>query len=164
MSVFADVLRKQIEYTEWASLRLLAAAGELSPAELTRDFQTADGGVLGTLAHIFAGDRVWLARFAGEAPPPFLTDADRDLAVLQQRWPELLGRSKKWAADLTDEQALAEFAYIDNKGRHWKQPLWQLVLHVVNHGSHHRGQVAGFLRSMGHTPPPTDLHYYYRQT
>src|SRR5271166_5347400 len=144
MSVFADVLRKQIDYTDWASLRMLSAAGALTPAELTHDFQTADGGVVGTLAYIFAGDRVWLARFAGEPPPPFLTDADRDLAGLQQRWPELLGRWKKWAADLTDKQALAEFAYIDNKGRHWKQPLWQLVLHVVNHGTHHRGQVAGF--------------------
>jgi uncharacterized damage-inducible protein DinB len=34
---------------------------------------------------------------------------------------------------------------------------------VVNHGTHHRGQVSGFLRSMGHTPPALDLIAYYRQ-
>jgi len=36
------------------------------------------------------------------------------------------------------------------------------VLHVVNHGTHHRGQAAGFLRAMGYVPPPLDLIAYYR--
>ena len=40
---------------------------------------------------------------------------------------------------------------------------WQIVTHVVNHGTHHRGQVSGFLRTMGHTPPPLDLSFYYRE-
>jgi uncharacterized damage-inducible protein DinB len=40
--------------------------------------------------------------------------------------------------------------------------LWKIVLHVVNHGTHHRGQASGFLRAMGHVPPPLDLIAYYR--
>jgi uncharacterized damage-inducible protein DinB len=35
-------------------------------------------------------------------------------------------------------------------------------LHLVNHGTHHRGQISGFLRAMDHTPPPLDLIAYYR--
>jgi uncharacterized damage-inducible protein DinB len=50
------------------------------------------------------------------------------------------------------------------KGTPWKQPLWKLVLHVVNHGTHHRSQVSGFLRTLGHAPPPLDLVYFYRQS
>jgi uncharacterized damage-inducible protein DinB len=49
------------------------------------------------------------------------------------------------------------------RGNPWTQPLWEIVLHVVNHGTHHRGQAAGFLRSLGHTPPKLDLIFYYRQ-
>jgi len=44
-----------------------------------------------------------------------------------------------------------------------QQPLWQVVLHAVNHGTHHRGQVSGFLRTLGHTPPVTDLSHFYRR-
>jgi uncharacterized damage-inducible protein DinB len=161
MSV-AEVLRLQIDYTAWASLHLLDAAAQLTPEELTRDFQTADRSILGTLAHIFAGDRIWLARFAAVPIPEFITDADRDLAALQRDWPALLEQWKLWVLGLTDEQVMAPLSYTDLRGRHWTQPLWQLALHVVNHGTHHRGQVSGFLRSLGRTPPPTDLHVYYR--
>lgn len=163
MSVSADVLRTHIDYTAWASLRLLAAAAELTPEELTHDFHTADRSVLGTLAHLFAADRLWLARLTGAQPAAFVTDSDRDLAALQLGWPELLERWQEWAAGLTDANAREQIAYSDMKGNPWNQPLWQLVLHVVNHGTHHRGQVSGFLRSLGRTPPQLDLGYYYRQ-
>lgn len=163
MSVSADALRTHIDYTAWASLRLLNAAAELTPEELTRDFQTADRTIAGTLAHLFAADRIWLARLTGDPPVSFVTGTGGDLAALQNGWPPLLERWETWAAGLTDEQVQGQIAYSDLKGRPWKQPLWQLILHVVNHDTHHRGQVSGFLRSLGHTPPPIDLVYYYRQ-
>jgi uncharacterized damage-inducible protein DinB len=163
MSVSADVLRTHIDYTAWANLRLLDAAAKLTPEELTRDFQTADRSIVGTLAHLFAADRVWLTRIAGGAPHPFISDSDRDLAVLQTAWPALLERWKTWAAELTDRQVSTQFSYTDLKGSPWTQPRWQAILHVVNHGTHHRGQISGFLRSLGHTPPPLDLIHYYRQ-
>jgi len=50
------------------------------------------------------------------------------------------------------------------KGRVWRQPLWQLVFHVVNHGTHHRGQTAGFLRALGRIPPALDMTVYYRES
>jgi uncharacterized damage-inducible protein DinB len=162
MSVSAAALRAHIDFTAWASLRLLNAAAALTPEELQHDFHTADRTIPGTLAHIFAGDRMWLARLSGGSQPVFISDADRDLAALQDAWPALLERWKAWAADLTDEQALSEISYHDLKGRPWQNPLWQVVLHVVNHGTQHRGQVSGFLRSLGHPPPPTDLVAFYR--
>src|SRR5580704_8857746 len=106
MSVSADVLRSQIAYTAWASLRLLQAAAELTPKELAHDFQTADRTIAGTLAHIYAGDRVWLARLTGAPAPDFMSDASRDLSALQSDWPELLEGWKTWAAGFTDQQVL----------------------------------------------------------
>jgi len=163
MSVSADFLRTYVDYTRWASLLLLKAAAGLTAEELTRDFHTSDHTIAGTLAHIYAGDRIWLARVSGAPAGPFLTEADRDMAVVQNEWPPLLERWNEWAAGLTDERAMAPLSYTDWRGRHWTQPVWQVVVHVVNHGTHHRGQVSGFLRGLGHTPPQTDLHFYYRR-
>ena len=163
MSVSADTLRTHIEYSAWASRRMVDAAAQLTPDELTRDFGTADKSVLGTLVHVFAADRIWLARIAGAAKSPFTTDTDFQLSVLQNDWPQVYEGWRRWAAGLTEESAHTLHAYQDLRGRQWQQPVWMIVLHVVNHGTHHRGQAAGFLRSMGHTPPPLDLIFYYRE-
>jgi uncharacterized damage-inducible protein DinB len=163
MIVSADTLRTHLDYTTWATERLLDAAAKLTPEELTRDFGTADKSVVGTLAHAFAADRVWMSRIQGKPPGKFITPEDRDLAVLRREWPALLQAWKEWAAGLTDENVSAMASYQDLKGNAWTTPLWQIVLHVVNHGTHHRGQVSGFLRAMGHVPPPLDLMAYYRE-
>jgi uncharacterized damage-inducible protein DinB len=143
-------------------MRLLEAAAPLSPDELNRDFQTADQSVLGTLLHIYFADRLWLARIKGDPFPGVLADSERNLAYLQTAWPELHQRWRGWAGSLTNESPAREINYRDLKQNQWKQPLWQIILHVVNHGTHHRGQVSGFLRTMGHTPPVLDLSAYLR--
>lgn len=132
------------------------------PEELTHDFKTADRSILDTLVHVFASDRLWLARIQGE-PHRFITEADRSLFALQTEWPAVMNRWSAWAAALAGDEANARIAYTDTKGRRWEQPLWQLVFHVVNHGTHHRGQAAGFLRTLGYTPPALDLIAYYRE-
>ena len=162
MFVSVEVLRSHLGYTAWASRMLVDAAAGLSGEELTRDFGTADKSVLATLVHIFAADRVWLTRLNGEPAHAFVTDADYQLAVLQNDWPALHTRWKRWASELTWEAARADVSYTDMSGNAWRQPVGQLVLHMVNHGTHHRGQVAGFLRTMGHAPPKLDLVHYYR--
>lgn len=163
MKGLADLLRTHIDYTAWASARLVRAASALTGDELARDFKTADKSVLGTLVHVFAADRIWLARIGGRPPGAFVTEADHKLSVLQNDWPALHDRWKKWAAGITEENAQSNIAYIDTSGKSWNQPLWELVLHMVNHGTHHRGQVSGFLRALGRVPPPIDLAVYQRE-
>jgi uncharacterized damage-inducible protein DinB len=162
MAVSADTLRLHLDYTAWASQRLLDSAAKLSEEELTRDFKTSDKNVLDTLVHVFGADRLWLTRIHGDSPTTFIHPEDRHLAVLVNDWPALQQRWKQWAAPLTDQDVQAKIAYRDMKGDPYQQPLWQIVLHVVNDGTHHRGQVSGFLRTMGHTPPPLDLIAFYR--
>lgn len=163
MTISADVLRSHLDYTAWASKRLVDAVAGLSKEELTRDFQTADHSILGTLVHVYAADRIWLARVTNAAARPFTTEADFHLPVLTTDWPALHERWRAFGQTLTDASTGAQVSYKDTKGNPYTQPLWQILLHVVNHGTHHRGQVSGFLRALGYTPPPLDLSAYYRQ-
>jgi uncharacterized damage-inducible protein DinB len=115
-----------------------------------------------TLAHAFAADRIWLQRIHGNVQNTFIDDKDRQLGTLKTEWPALQRRWKEWAAPLSDQDVVKKISYKDLKGNPYESPLWQILLHVVNHATHHRGQVSGFLRAMGYTPPPLDLIAYYR--
>src|SRR3984885_11430703 len=162
MPVSVDTLRLQFDYSAWASQRLLDAAAKLSHEELTRDFQTADKCVLDTLVHVYAADRIWLSRVLSQPRATFKDPEDRDLTLLQTEWPALQQRWKLWLRDFTDDDVTRNISYHDLRGNPYAQPAWQILLHLVNHGTHHRGQVSGFLRAMGQTPPPLDLMAYYR--
>jgi len=162
MAASADTLRLHLDYSAWASNRMVDAASQLTEEELCRDFRTSDKCVVNTLAHAFAADRVWLGRIQGNPPATFIDDKDRQLDALKTEWPALQSRWKQWAAALNDQDVLANISYKDLKNNSYQQPLWQILLHVVNHATHHRGQVSGFLRAMGHTPPPLDLIAFYR--
>ncbi len=163
MVMTVDVLQTHLKYTAWASGRLVEVACALSPQELMRDFGTADHNVLGTLVHVYAADRAWLGRIQGNPPERFMVpEQDMHFAVLSNDWPPLLERWRQWGALLTADSIHNEISYKDSRGTPFVTPIWQIVLHAVNHGTHHRGQVSGFLRAMGRTPPPLDLMAYYK--
>ena len=67
MSVPASTLRTHLDFSAWASSKLLAAARKLSPEELTRDLKVSFQSMLGTLGHIFGADRVWFDRIQGRS-------------------------------------------------------------------------------------------------
>jgi len=159
----AELLRLHVNYTGWASRRLLEAAAALTPEELTRDFGTATKSVLGTLVHIMAADRIWLRRVQGESPTVIVNPDEYDLAVLKSKWVVVLDEWSKWVSGLDDDTVRSIVRYKTTEGREYAQPIWQIVLHVVNHGTHHRGQVSGFLRALSRTPPPLDLSFFYRE-
>src|SRR3954447_19594390 len=115
--LITGAIRHHFDYTAWASARLVKAAEELPPEELTKDFGTADHSVLGTLVHVYAADRVWYARIHGTPPARFI-DPERHmhLHVLQNDWPPLLRKWQEGAAAQTEESVREKAAYKDLKG------------------------------------------------
>ena len=163
MSLDVNTLQTHLKYTDWASGRLVEAASILKPEELSKDFGTADRSVLGTLVHLYAANRVWLSRVKGEVPGPYIVpERDMHLSVLQSDWPPLRQAWLQWTSGLTNDSLNDRISYRDLKGQPHQTPIWQIILHLVNHDTHHRGQVSGFLRALGHTPPVLDLIAYYR--
>jgi len=157
-----QLLRYQLDFTTWAAERMLKAVAGLTPEELSQDFKTADKSILGTLTHIYRAERVWLMRLQ-DKKVDFRVEGDDTLAALQKNWPELRSGWADWARALSEEAAAADFKYSDLKGNAWMQPVWTIVLHVVNHSSHHRGQAIGFMRALGYTPPNVDLITFSRE-
>jgi len=157
-----QILDTHLDYTTWATNHLLNAAANIPAEHLKHDFKTADHTILGTLAHVFAADRIWLDRVSGRTRSSFIEERERDLALLQREWPVVLLSWKGWLANYPEDRLNTPIGYKDMQGNSHETPAWQIILHVVNHGAHHRGQVSGFLRALGHAPPPLDLIRFYR--
>ncbi len=157
-----QLLRYQLDFTTWATERVLTAAAGLTADELSHDFKTSDKSVLGALTHIYRAERVWLNRLR-DKKVDFVVAGDDTLVALQRDWPGLRSGWADWARELREDAASAEITYSDLKGNPYTQPIWMIVLHVVNHSSHHRGQAVGFIRALGHAPPNVDVITFSRQ-
>jgi uncharacterized damage-inducible protein DinB len=61
---------------------------------------------------------------------------------------------------LKDEDAARVYAQTLPNGADFRMPLWQMMLHVANHGTQHRSEVAAMLTSFGYSPGDLDLLFY----
>jgi uncharacterized damage-inducible protein DinB len=156
----AEFLALQLEYSRWASERSVQAARALSEEELAKDLGNSQGGVLSTLAHIYQADRIWLSRLKG-TPRFTLSDTAESwtLDSLAGAWAKTADEFREWLPGAGDLRAVLQ--YTNLAGQEHRLPVWQVILHVVNHGTYHRGQITTMLRQLGYTPIATDLHVFY---
>jgi uncharacterized damage-inducible protein DinB len=156
-------LETHLRFSAWATGRLLDAAAALPAEELRRDRGASHGGIEGTLAHVFQADRAWLSRLTENPHRMAMQDPGEvhDLPFLRGAWPDLHGKWLAWAGSAIPDDVIW---YKNLAGREFQNPVWQIVLHVVNHATQHRGQVSAMLRMAGVAPPATDLIAFYRES
>jgi uncharacterized damage-inducible protein DinB len=152
-----------LDYHYWARDRLLDAVEPLTAEQFTRDLGSSFKSVRDTLAHVHAAEWAWCSRWQGTSPTALLP-ADRfpDVASARAAWSDLERDVRAYVAQLGDDVGRV----IDYKllnGSPGSSPLWQMLQHVVNHASYHRGQVTTMLRQLGAQPAkPMDMIAFYR--
>jgi uncharacterized damage-inducible protein DinB len=160
----ADEVRTHLRYHGWASRRLLDAALSLSPEDMYRPMNVSHKDVMGTLGHILYADRIWFKRVVDPSTQVQSTSGLPLHESLPVEWPEMQKRWEDWAASLTDGDLHSAVSYKTLKGDPYESPLWNVMLHLVNHGTYHRGQVAAMLKQLGAPLPPTDMIVFYRES
>lgn len=159
-----EVLVDYVRYTQWASTTLLEACSALSEEELRRDLHTAYPSIWATLVHVYQADCVWLSRFRGEPAVGLSSfEAGGTLEELRARWQQTLQEMVTFSESRLDEQWAEPLRYANSTGNVFTQPLWQTMLHAVNHATLHRGQVLAAFRQIGRVPVSVDLIHYYRR-
>jgi len=120
--------------------------------------------VRGTLTHIMGAEWIWLERWKGVSPTRGLDEGEfQDVLALRERWKAIEAHRAAWFESVRERQFVEIVRYRTLDGRGYGAPLWQLVQHVVNHGSYHRGAVVHMLRQLGAKPVSTDLLFYDRE-
>ncbi|HXB57115.1 MAG TPA: DinB family protein [Vicinamibacteria bacterium] len=159
-----DALGRLLEYTTWANHRIVRSAATLSVDDFKRDLGSSHGGVRGTLAHMLGAEWLWLERFKGVSPPRMIDEGEfPDVLALRERWRVVEEHRKAWFKSLREQAVREKVRYQNLKGRPFEAPLWQLVQHVANHSTYHRGQVTTLLRFLKARVVSTDLVFWDRE-
>jgi uncharacterized damage-inducible protein DinB len=157
-------MRTLFDYNAWANRRSIEAASALTTEKFVQPMGSSFGSVRDTLAHIWGAEWIWLERFQGRSPSSLPDPTQfQDMANLRERWDELEARLLTFVRGLAQSDLDRAFEYKTLKFGAYRNPLWESMQHVVNHGTYHRGQVTTLLRQHGAQPIATDLMHFYRE-
>jgi uncharacterized damage-inducible protein DinB len=124
-------------------------------AERKRDRGAFFGSIHGTLNHLLWGDRMWMGRFVGPpcAYPAFGADMFADFDALARERETTDELILDWAGRLSRDWLAATLCYVSRvDGKTRSPPSAVAVVHMFNHGTHHRGQLTTLMKQAGIDP------------
>ncbi len=157
-------IQKMCHYNSWANQRMLESLRAIDQQQFTRDLKASHGSIRGTLTHLASAEWIWLQRWMGkpaarmlpetefetvEIAAPRLTQFDRDLAEYVH------------SLSASDLQGIKN--YVTTEGKPYSSVVQDMLIHLFNHSSYHRGQIAALLRQVDAVPQGTDFILYCRQ-
>ena len=158
-------VKTMMRYKAWADELFLAKIAQLPEAQLVAPQPIIFGNMLRTLHHSYAMDRVWQAHLLGEQhgyttrnpdnPPSF--DVLHQMQLAMDTW------YVSYADALSTETLgeIVQFEFIGGGGGAMSRG--DILMHVVNHTTYHRGHVADMLYHCALFPPTTDLPVFLRE-
>ncbi len=160
-----DHFRQLAAYNKWANARIYEVAERLADADYRRPTGVFFGSLHGTLNHLLLADRIWLKRITGVGEHPNKLDA-----IVYDELGDLAEARRAEDARLIavidgfDDHALGQTVrYSTLSGKPQEQVLSDILLHLFNHQTHHRGQCHACISIVtGEEPPALDLLIFQR--
>jgi uncharacterized damage-inducible protein DinB len=166
MGARQETFRMFARYNRWANMTLYRVAAGCSAELLSQERGAFFHSILGTLNHLVVTDRMWLCRMQGNSPKGTKLDEVLyyDFSDLWEARKELDASLLEFVVSLEEPTLAAPLAYQTSSGTPQSQPLHEILSHLFNHQTHHRGQAHDLL-GQALTPaktPVLDLLYYQR--
>jgi uncharacterized damage-inducible protein DinB len=160
-----DTVRMLSRYNAWANERIFAAVTHLPEGEALKPRQSLFTNMVHTLNHNLIIDRIFQAHLEGRAHG-YTARNTPDYPPLAELWQEQRGVDAwyvEWS-ERVSERMLGEvvrFTFVG--GGDGAMTRYEMLLHVVNHTSYHRGFVADLFYQVPAAPPVTDLPVFLRE-
>ncbi len=156
-----EYLNQVFDYVYWANHRYFAVAESLTEEQLHKVQGHSWGDVHAMLVHMMSSEWVWLQRWSGTSPKAHLNRDDfPTLASVRERWSQVEAEMRAFINRQTEESLQAKITYSNFRGETFHVPLYQMLMHVANHDTHHRGELAGMFALMN-VPHPEDEAIQY---
>ena len=161
-----EMLLQYAEYNVWANKMVIDATLQLDESLVDKEVVSSFPSVRATLYHVMGAESVWLQRLHLVEHPVWLPATfEGSFAEACHEWQKFSGELVKFVSDQYDDKAFQHVCmYNDMKGNPWKTPVNQILQHVFNHSTYHRGQLVTMLRQLGETKiPGTDFIGFVRR-
>ena len=128
------------------------------------DLNNSFKSIRDTVTHLYAAEWAWYSRWNGTSPTALLpSDTFADLAAVRGAWAEHETKMRAFLDGLGEAGIARVFEFKLLGGQPGAMPFWQMLQHIVNHASYHRGQVTTMLRQIGAKPAASmDMVAFYR--
>jgi uncharacterized damage-inducible protein DinB len=164
MDFLKNHLMTMAQYHGWAYEVLLGSLERVNEADYRRDAGLFFGSIHRTLNHLLLVDRLWFGRFTGNLYP--VRDLGQEVCVDRQHLAdEIVRQAGQWAsyAETADPAGFPEsISYLSTEGGPNRMPYFETLMHVFNHGTHHRGQISAAMTQMRYEAPEMDLFYFLK--
>jgi uncharacterized damage-inducible protein DinB len=145
-------------YNSWATAQLIDAMVGLSEEEINTPGCSGNGSIRETMAHLLTAQWGWLSwldksKSAQESMTLRLNpDEINSRDKLLKKWREIDRQTNTCIENLTDEDLVENWSASTPGGFSMTLPLWKLLMHVANHGTHTRAQIIAAIRRLGYDP------------
>lgn len=162
MLMSKENLQLLARYNIWATTKLVHSLEAVSHEDFHKNIGLFFQSIAGTLNHLLLGEHyLWYQRFnAGVSPLiPLDTQIHQDKNLLLN---ELKEKSLHWVdyiESLEHSKIPENLTYNRANGQQMTLPFEATLIHVFNHGTHHRGQVSAAMTHLGYVCPELDLVY-----
>jgi uncharacterized damage-inducible protein DinB len=153
-------IRDLYAYSAWANARIIDTAEQLTSEQFTTSGDGFDS-IRDTLVHTASVQWLWLERWRERSPRELWDPAGfTAVAELGRRWDEVEAATSAYIATLREPDLARVISYVNFQGEQWAYPLWQQLLHQVNHATQHRSEAALLLTRLGYSPGWLDYLVY----
>ena len=157
MKLSKDDAARLWTFHHWAQDKAFDALTAVSAAELDRKWGGSFGTGRGMLEHIVGADHIWIERLHGNSlkkrPDYAASNGGKEF---RDEWQKVRARERAYIDALTPAQLAKDLSYTNLKGEAFTWPLSDVLFHIANHGTYHRGQITQLLRDLGKDAPATD--------
>ena len=148
------------DYNYWATRRILSVSAQVSPEKFIVSTAHSFGSLRGTLVHTPDSEAAWHMLLQHNTLAYFRVLKEEDFPTfegLEGRWKEEELAMRDYLIHLTDDDLTGMIRYTTDEGDQRERVLWHCLLHVVNHGTHHRSEAAAILTDYGYSPGGLDF-------
>jgi uncharacterized damage-inducible protein DinB len=154
-----------IEFNYWARDRTIDAVSGLPLDQFNRELGSSFKSIAATLSHVYFAEWIWYERWNLRSPAGPPRGPFDDVPSLRGAWGPLEAAIRAFVRRLSDRDLEREISFRLLSGIEVAATFAEMIQHLVNHGSYHRGQVTTMLRQIGAQPPKSvDLITYFRET